>query len=106
MHGAAEALPIADGSATVLWSLSTVHHWHDVDTGLAEASRVLVPSGRLLAIERRVHPGATGHAGHGWTDAQAEAFAERCRALGFSNARVETHTSGRGKVLAVLATKP
>ncbi|HEU4842045.1 MAG TPA: class I SAM-dependent methyltransferase, partial [Ilumatobacteraceae bacterium] len=45
--GAAEALPLPDRSATVLWSLSTVHHWRDLDAGLAEARRVLRPAGRL-----------------------------------------------------------
>ena len=49
-EGAAESLPLPDGVATVLWSLSTVHHWHDIDAGLAEARRVLAPGGRLLAI--------------------------------------------------------
>lgn len=106
MEGAAEALPLADGAATALWSLSSVHHWRDLDAGIAEARRVLVPGGRLLAIERRVRAGATGHASHGWTKAQAEAFAERCGAAGFVEARVETHTPGRGAVLAVLATAP
>ena len=34
LEGAAEALPLDDASATVVWSLSTVHHWHDLDRGL------------------------------------------------------------------------
>jgi ubiquinone/menaquinone biosynthesis C-methylase UbiE len=48
-----------------------VHHWHDLDAGLAEVRRVLRPSGRFLAIERQVEPGATGLASHGWTAEQA-----------------------------------
>jgi SAM-dependent methyltransferase len=51
IEGTAEHLPLTDDSATVLWSISTVHHWHDIETGLAEAGRVLVQGGRLLAIE-------------------------------------------------------
>jgi ubiquinone/menaquinone biosynthesis C-methylase UbiE len=105
-EGAAEALPVANGSATVLWSISTVHHWRDVDAGLAEAWRVLVSRGRLLATERRTRPGARGLASHGWTDAQADAFAERCRAAGFADARVETATPGRRALLVVHATRP
>ncbi|MGH3988763.1 MAG: class I SAM-dependent methyltransferase, partial [Pseudonocardiaceae bacterium] len=35
--GTAEDLPLPDGSATVLWSVATVHHWTDVTAGLAEA---------------------------------------------------------------------
>jgi ubiquinone/menaquinone biosynthesis C-methylase UbiE len=106
MDGTAEALPVGDGAATVLWSIATVHHWDDIDGGLAEARRVLAPGGRLLAVERRTQPGARGHRSHGWTDAQAEAFAARCRAQGFEDVRVEQRTGGRGPVLAVLGAAP
>ena len=104
-EGAAEALPLLDDSATVLWSIASVHHWPDIDTGLAEAHRVLASGGRLLAIERRTRPGATGLASHGWTDAQADAFADHCRAAGFTNVRVESATPGRKTLLVVHATK-
>ena len=57
-RGAAEALPVPDGSCDVVWSLATVHHWPDLDGGLAEVRRVLSADGRFLAIERRVKPGA------------------------------------------------
>jgi ubiquinone/menaquinone biosynthesis C-methylase UbiE len=103
IDGAAEALPLPDDSATVVWSLATVHHWHDLDAGLEEARRVLCPSGRLLAIERRVAPGARGHASHGWTDDQARTFAERCCAAGFAHAEIGHHQTGRRRVVSVLA---
>jgi SAM-dependent methyltransferase len=105
-EGVAEALPLSDGSATVLWSISTVHHWRDIDAGLAEAQRVLARRGRLLAGERRTRPGARGLASHGWTDAQAEAFADCCRAAGFIDVRVETATPARHALLVVHATRP
>ena len=60
LAGTAEALPVPDDSATVVWSLATVHHWRDLDAGLEEALRVLGPTGRLLAIERCVEPGRAG----------------------------------------------
>ena len=104
--GTAEALPLPDDSASVAWSLATVHHWHDVDAGLAEALRVLRPSGRLLAVERQVEPGATGHASHGWTDAQARRFAQRCHAAGFTDISMDRHARGRRRVVAVLAHAP
>jgi ubiquinone/menaquinone biosynthesis C-methylase UbiE len=66
-EGTAEDLRQPGASATVLWCVATVHHWKDVGAGLVEARRVLTPGGRLLAIERRVRPGATGLASHGWT---------------------------------------
>ncbi len=105
-EGTAEDLPQPDGSATVVWSLSTVHHWQDVTAGLAEAKRVLAPGGRLLAIERRVRPGATGLASHGWTDHQAESFAAQCRAAGFEDVQVQRHTPGRLAVSVVAAVRP
>ncbi len=105
-EGSAEDLRQPDGSATVLWALSTVHHWTDVTAGLDEAYRVLAPGGRLLAIERRVRPGATGLASHGWIGRQAESFAAACTAAGFDDVSVETIKPGRRAVLVVRAVRP
>lgn len=105
-EGTAEDLRQPDSSATVLWCVATVHHWKDVNAGLAQARRVLAPEGRLLAIERRVRPGATGLASHGWTDQQAQAFAGQCRATGFDDVRVEQHSPGRRVLYVVRALRP
>ncbi|AFM16835.1 methylase involved in ubiquinone/menaquinone biosynthesis [Mycolicibacterium chubuense NBB4] len=105
-QGSAEALPVPDSSATVVWALATVHHWRDVTTGLAEAHRVLSPGGRLLAVERQTEPGATGFASHGWTPAQAESFAALCRDAGFVDVTVRRYRAGRRDVWAVAATRP
>ena len=105
VEGAAEALPLADASATVAWSLSTVHHWRDVELSLHEVRRVLIPGGRLLAIERRVEPGASGHASHGWTDGQAARFAAACESAGFEEVALACHQTSR-QVLTVLAQTP
>jgi ubiquinone/menaquinone biosynthesis C-methylase UbiE len=102
--GTAEALPVEDGWADVVWSLATVHHWADVDAALDEARRVLAPGGRLVALERRIHDtGATGTASHGWTPAQAESFAGRCRSHGFSDVAVGEH-DGSPAVLSVVGS--
>jgi SAM-dependent methyltransferase len=105
-EGAAENLPLPDESATVVWSLASVHHWKDVGKGLAEAHRVLAPAGRLVAIERRVSPGATGLASHGWTGQQAESFAAMCRAAGFDNVRISKRQAGRRAVWTVNGLRP
>jgi ubiquinone/menaquinone biosynthesis C-methylase UbiE len=89
----------------VAWSLKTVHHWKDVTAGLAELRRVLAPSGRLLVIERRVEPGATGLASHGWTGPQAESFAAQCRAAGLGGVRVDQHRDGRRVAWVVRAER-
>jgi ubiquinone/menaquinone biosynthesis C-methylase UbiE len=100
-QGTAEALPLPDGSATVAWSLRTVHHWKDVTAGLAELRRVLAPAGRFLVMERRVQPGATGLASHGWTQQQVESFQAQCRATGFDAVRIDERPAGRGAVWVV-----
>jgi SAM-dependent methyltransferase len=106
VEGVAEGLPVADGSAAVVWSIAAVHHWGDVDAGILEARRVLEPGGRLVAIERRTRPGASGLGGHGWTDLQAEAFADRCREHGFVGVAVAHNTTGRRSTVSVTATAP
>jgi SAM-dependent methyltransferase len=108
LDGSVEALPLADDSATVAWSLATVHHWNDVEQGLAEVRRVLRPTGRFLAIERQAAPGASGLASHGWTREQAELFGDLCRSTGFLDVDVERHRlwGGRRPVLSVLAHAP
>jgi len=103
--GVAEDLPVPDASATVVWSLATVHHWQDVAVGLAEAHRVLRPGGRLLAAERRIQPDAEGRASHGWVDAQAESFAAACRQAGFTAVEASTHRVGKGDQLVVSAVR-
>ena len=105
LEGAAESLPVPDGSATVVWSLACVHHWHDLDQGLAEVHRVLRPGGRFVAIERQVAAGADGLASHGWTRDQAERFAEMCEAAGLVDAQVELCPGGKEQRLAVLAQR-
>lgn len=97
----AEALPLADGAATVVWSLGAVHHWDDLDAGLGESHRVLAPGGRLVVVERRTSPGASGLASHGWTPAQSDAFVARCRDAGF----VDAAQSERGDRVVVTARR-
>lgn len=106
IEGTAEALPLSDRSASVLWSIASVHHWTDLDAGLGEAFRILEPGGRLVAIERRSQPGARGHASHGWTDGQASAFADRCLAQGFTNVQVGQHSYGRRATVSVTCIVP
>lgn len=106
LAGTAENVPLRNESATVLWSLATVHHWRDVTAGLREAHRVLAPGGRLLAVERQTQPGATGFASHGWTRQQAESFAAQCHTAGFSDAVIEGNDAGRRPVWVVRARRP
>lgn len=104
--GTAESLPVDDGWAQVVWSLSTVHHWADVDASLAEVRRVLAPGGRLIALERRIDDTtAKGTASHGWTVEQSQSFAERCRRHGLTDVTVDTYP-GATTILSVVAHLP
>lgn len=102
--GAAESLPVADGAATVAWSLATVHHWAVVDAGLAEVRRALAAGGRFVALEKRTRRGATGLASHGWTRGQADVFAGMLAQAGFVDVAVAVH-EGRRTTLSVRAVR-
>lgn len=106
VEGAAEAVPMPDRSASAVWSIATVHHWSDIDVGLREVCRLLLPGGRLVALERRAHRGARGLESHGGTDEQATAFADRCREHGFTDVRLERTTIGRRSTIGVVASAP
>jgi SAM-dependent methyltransferase len=106
LEGAAESLPLPDASATVAWSLASVHHWPDLDGAITEVLRLLESRGRFVVIEHRVRPGMTGLASHGWTDDQSEAFATICRGAGFADVRTARRDAGRRPAVAVVASKP
>jgi ubiquinone/menaquinone biosynthesis C-methylase UbiE len=104
--GTAESLPVEDNWAAVVWSLSTVHHWANVDAGIAEVKRVLTPGGRLVVLERRIRDtAAAGVASHGWTVEQSESFADHCRGQGFLDTTGGSH-SASGTILSVVARLP
>jgi ubiquinone/menaquinone biosynthesis C-methylase UbiE len=105
VEGSAEAIPLPDDFATVLWSIATVHHWRDIDEGLREVRRVLRPGGRFVAIERLTQPDAAGIASHGWTAEQAGEFTRACANHGFRDVTIEgPHRAGRRTIIAVSAT--
>ena len=118
VDGTAESLPLPDGSATVLWSLSAYHHWTDHATGLAEAMRVLAPGGRLLVVEPAARAHGTGQVrvtgdrhGHGLcrygiTEDGVGALASALGGAGFGGVRTERLQAGRRGFVAACASKP
>ena len=104
--GAAEALPVDDGWASVAWTLASVHHWPDVPAGVGEVHRVLAAGGRFVAIERRIaDTAAAGLGSHGWTPPQAASFAAIAEGVGFCEVDVVERPAGDGTVLAVVAER-
>jgi ubiquinone/menaquinone biosynthesis C-methylase UbiE len=106
VEGTAEAIPAPDAGASIVWSIATVHHWQDIDAAVREVRRVLRAGGRFVAIERHTTAGAHGLGSHGWTDEQAEAFADLCRAHDFVAVRVEHNNVGKRSTVSVIATAP
>jgi ubiquinone/menaquinone biosynthesis C-methylase UbiE len=100
VDGAAEHLPLEDGSATVAWAVASFHHWSDPDAGLAEVHRVLAPTGRLLIAERLA--GRRGwFRGHALTWEAAGRLADMARGAGFAEVAVTSHRAGRRRLVVV-----
>jgi ubiquinone/menaquinone biosynthesis C-methylase UbiE len=95
--GAAESIPLLDGSAHGLWSVNAMHHFVDLGRALEEIARVVRAGGRLVLVDEDfddpTHPlhaeirrrRAGRH--HHFDDVDPVAVAERLRALGFADAR-------------------
>jgi ubiquinone/menaquinone biosynthesis C-methylase UbiE len=106
LSGSAESLPLPDDSATVVWALSSAHHWADRGAGLAEAVRVLSPGGRLLIAERLTRPAARGHAAHGFTAEQADQIAHELATAGLVGVSRQTVPAGRKTLVVVSGARP
>ena len=99
--GSAEAIPLPDQSATVVWALSSVH-LGTIATRGSRRSWILHPGGRVLLVERVNQPGTRGHTTYGLTWSQLDSLAGELQAVGFTAVKVESHTFGR-KAVAVVA---
>ena len=63
VDGAAESMPLADGSVDAAWTVNTIHHWTDLDRALSEIHRVLRPGGRVVLVDEDFdHPSHPAHA--------------------------------------------
>lgn len=99
--GTAEALPLADGTVSVAWTIASFHHWSDPVVGLAEARRVLGADGRMLVVERLVGHGRGWHTQHGLTESRAAEVAGQLRGAGFADVGTETVPVGRGTYVVI-----
>jgi ubiquinone/menaquinone biosynthesis C-methylase UbiE len=106
LEGSAAAVPLPDASATVVWALSSAHHWPERAAGWAEARRLLAPGGRLLVVERLTPPGARGHAANGITEGGADRLAAELAEAGFSRVQAEVTKAGRRRIVVVKCAIP
>jgi len=106
LEGAAERLPLADRSATVIWAIQSVHHWEDRAAGLREVRRVLGPGGRIVLMERFVVPGARGLAAHGLTARHAEQLIAELGQIGFDGVAQKTVSVGRRTFVVITGAVP
>ena len=51
VDGTAEATTIDAGSIDAAWAVNPMHHWTNLDAGIAEMARVLAPGGRVLLVD-------------------------------------------------------
>ena len=72
---------VPDDSASVVWSIATVHHWRDLDAGLRELRRILRAGGRRGDRTADDAGRVGGDANHG----EADVFADSCRGHGLVN---------------------
>src|SRR5208283_3317219 len=94
-----------DDQATVVWAISSAHHWEDRGAGIGEAWRVLAPDGRLVLAERLTRPGARGHAAHGLTRDHAEDLARQMTTTGFSQVQLQTRKAGHRTLVIIRGEK-
>ena len=107
IDGTAEALPVPDACADVVLAVNSLHHWEDVDRGLAEVARVLRPGGRFVASDEDFshgdHPrGDDPHAD--WPAVDYELVVAGLERLGFT-AAVARDTADDVPVNVVVAAR-
>lgn len=79
-----ESLPLGDANYDAVMSLNTIPFWTDVDEGMRELARVLVPGGRLvLGIADPEEIMRAGFAAHGHRIVVPERLGERLPDYGF-----------------------
>jgi ubiquinone/menaquinone biosynthesis C-methylase UbiE len=51
VDGSAESTGVKTGSIDAAWAVNTMHHWTNLEAGIAELARVLAPGGRALLVD-------------------------------------------------------
>jgi ubiquinone/menaquinone biosynthesis C-methylase UbiE len=115
VDGAAESIPLADGSVDALWTVNTIHHWTDRDRASRELARVMKPGGRVLLVDEDFddpsHPwherlrGRRARHSHPFEDVDPDAVAASLGRAGFPAARGSHATLAGRPAKLVRATR-
>lgn len=116
VDGSAEQLPIDDSSADAIWAVNTMHHWSDVERGVAEIGRTLRPGGRVVLVDEDfqdpTHPdhdrfgSDRGGEHHGFTMVEADDMGGLLSAVGLANVDASKRTIAGRPAIVVTATSP
>ncbi|MEZ5247170.1 MAG: class I SAM-dependent methyltransferase [Acidimicrobiales bacterium] len=113
VDGTAERLPVGDHTIDAIWAVNTMHHWNDVERGVAEIARVLQPGGRVLLVDELFtdpsHPDYErfgrehGPEHHGFTMVDADEMGVLLRAAGLTDVEASRQSLAGRPVIRVTA---
>lgn len=103
LQGPVEQIPLPDSAATVEMAINSLHHWEDVQAGLAEVLRILQPGGQFLVSEEELEDGQFGH-GDGQLSDPASVM-RTIRGAGFVEVNLSQHSDGEVSMLTVAARR-
>jgi ArsR family transcriptional regulator len=103
-RGELEALPIGDGAVDVALLSQALHHAADPGLALAEASRIVVPGGRVLVLDLRRHEQqwVRDRLGDRWLGFDDAELARLMKNAGLGNVQVRTGARLTGDPFTVL----
>lgn len=103
-RGELEHLPIRDASVDVVLLSQALHHARSPERALSEASRILVPGGRLLLLDLREHGEAwvRDRLGDRWLGFSDEKLGALLRGAGFTGIDVGVGARRTGDAFTVL----
>lgn len=129
VDGAAEKMPVPDGSVDALWSVNAMHHWVDPGQAAVEIARVLRAGGRLVLVDedfadpthpdherfgsnhgsdsddgKQTHDDESDHH-HGFTMVDATEMGELLSSAGLTDVVAEKRSMAEVPVIAVTAVR-